>query len=205
VRETAAAATAGATRSGTVVIVIGLWLIAATVLAMTPLVALLQPPAPPFVVFGLAFTVLAAGRLSRGFGTWLATVDLRWLVGLHLTRFVGAYFLYLYAHGRLPHDFAVPGGVGDVAVATLAAVLLLWGPPRDAGRRAAYGAWNVLGLLDILFVVVTAGRRGLANAASMAELLQLPLSLLPTFLVPLIIASHVVLGARLWLARVRRP
>jgi len=35
--------------------------------------------------------------------------------------------------------------------------------------------------------------------------LLLPLSLLRTFLVPLIIASHVVLGARLWLARVRRP
>jgi hypothetical protein len=35
----------------------------------------------------------------------------------------------------------------------------------------------------------------------MAELLRLPLSLLPTFLVPLIIASHVVLGVRL----ARRP
>ena len=188
-----------------VVIAIGLWLIAATVLAMTPLVALLQPPAPPFVVVGLAFAVLVAGRLSRGFGTWLATVDVRWLVGLHLTRFVGVYFLYLYARGRLPYDFAVPGGVGDIAVATLAAVLLLWGSPLDARRRAAYGAWNVLGLLDILFVVATAGRLGLVNAASMVELLRLPLSLLPTFLVPLIIASHVVLGARLWLASARRP
>ena len=198
------ATTAGGIRSGTVVVIVALWLIAATVLAMTPLVALLQPPAPPFVVFGLAFAVLVAARLSRRFGRWLATVDGRWLVGLHLTRFVGAYFLYLYARGRLPYDFAVPGGIGDIAVATLAVVLLLWGAPLDARRRAAYGAWNVLGLLDILFVVVTAGRLGLANPGSMAELLQLPLVLLPTFLVPLIIASHVVLGARLWLAPARR-
>jgi hypothetical protein len=47
-------------------------------------------------------------------------------------------------------------------------------------------------------VVVTAARLGLADPASMAALLRLPLSLLPTFLVPLIIASHVILGLRLW-------
>jgi len=46
-------------------------------------------------------------------------------------------------------------------------------------------------------VVVTAARLGVADPESMAALLQLPLSLLPTFLVPLIIASHVVLGVRL--------
>jgi len=55
----------------------------------------------------------------------------------------------------------------------------------------------VLGLADILFVVVTAARLGVADPESMAALLRLPLSLLPTFLVPLIIASHVVLGVRL--------
>jgi hypothetical protein len=55
----------------------------------------------------------------------------------------------------------------------------------------------VLGLADILFVVATAARLALADPASMAALLRLPLSLLPTFLVPLIIASHVVLGVRL--------
>jgi hypothetical protein len=45
--------------------------------------------------------------------------------------------------------------------------------------------------------VVTAGRLGLEDPASMAELLELPLSLLPTFLVPILIASHLVLGVRL--------
>jgi hypothetical protein len=154
--------------------------------------------APPFVVFGLAALVLAAGWFLGGFRAWLAAIDARWLVSLHLTRFVGAYFLYLYARGELPYAFAVPGGLGDIAVAILAALLLLWGPPRDARRRVAYLAWNTLGLVDILFVVVTAARLGLADPASMAALLRLPLSLLPTFLVPLIIASHVILGLRLW-------
>lgn len=61
----------------------------------------------------------------------------------------------------------------------------------------------MLGLLDILFVVATAGRLGLAAPASMAAVLRLPLSLLPTFLVPLIITSHVLLAIRL--ARAGRP
>ena len=56
---------------------------------------------------------------------------------------------------------------------------------------------NLLGMVDILFVVATAARLAAADPESMAALLRLPLSLLPTFLVPLIIASHVVLGVRL--------
>ena len=180
------------------VLLVGLgWLLIATGLGATGVIRALPPPAAPLVVLLLTALVLAAGWRLTGFRAWLAALDARWLVGLHLTRFVGAYFLYLYARGELPYAFAVPGGVGDIAVASLAAILLLVGPPRDARRRLAYLAWNVFGLVDILFVVTTAGRLVTTDPDSMAALLRLPLSLLPTFLVPLIIASHVILGVRL--------
>ena len=77
--------------------------------------------------------MLAAGWLRPRFRAWLGGVDLRWLVAFHLTRFVGFYFLYLYARGQLPYDFAVPGGWGDIAVASLAIVLLLIGRPARRG------------------------------------------------------------------------
>jgi hypothetical protein len=187
----------GAARSRTVGLVLLGWLVLASAIGAAGLLRRLPPPALPVILFGLTAVVLAGGWSVAGFRAWLATVDARWLVGLHLTRFVGAYFLYLYGQGQLPYAFAVPGGLGDIAVAVLAAALLVWGPPRDARRRLAYVAWNVLGLVDILFVVATAGRLTVVDPASMGALLRLPLSLLATFLVPLIIASHVVLGVRL--------
>jgi hypothetical protein len=85
----------------------------------------------------------------------------------------------------------VPGGWGDIIVATLALGLLLAGGKLD-GRPGLVGAWNAFGLLDILFVVATASRLALADPDSMNALLRLPLSLLVTFLVPIIIADHVV-------------
>jgi len=182
--------------SSRTVVLVGLgWLIVATAVGAAGLVRRL-PPAP-LVLFTLTAVVLAAGWLLAGFRAWLATIDVRWLVALHLTRFVGFYFLYLYGRGELPYAFAVPGGWGDIVVAALAAALLMWGAPRDGRRCVAYIVWNVLGLADILFVVVTAARLATADPESMAALLRLPLSLLPTFLVPLIIACHVVLFVRL--------
>lgn len=125
------------------------------------------------------------------------TVDERLVVGLHLTRFVGIYFLILYGRGELPYDFAVPGGWGDIIVATMALGLIVLWRATSRGGWLAYSIWNVMGLVDILFVVATAARLGLTAPESMQALLRLPLSLLPTWLVPLIIASHILLGIRL--------
>ena len=63
--------------------------------------------------------------------------------------------------------------------------------------RGALLLWNALGLLDILFVVADAAKQALVDPTSMAALLHLPLSLLVTFLVPLIIGSHLLIFARL--------
>ena len=156
----------------------------------------LQPPAPQLLLIGLTFTTLGLLFFVRSIRAWAMAVDARWFVAFHLTRFVGIYFLVLYQRGELPFAFAVLGGWGDIAVATLALLLLVAGPPAG-GRRSFYLLWNVVGLVDILFVVVTATRLAMADAQSMAALLRLPLSLLPTFVVPLVIASHLWLFKRL--------
>ncbi|MEO8635717.1 MAG: hypothetical protein ABI587_10620 [Gemmatimonadales bacterium] len=178
-------------------LVVGLcWLLGAIGLAASGQLEQLRPPVPQLVVLGLTIALVAAGATVPGFRVWLAGLNLRQIVALHITRFVGIYFLVLYGRGELPYAFAVPGGWGDILVATGALILVLLVPDL-LRRRPWLLAWNLFGLFDILYVVATAARLAFADPSSMQSLLRLPLSLLPTFLVPLIIASHVYLFGRL--------
>jgi hypothetical protein len=152
---------------------------------------------PQAILVALTLALLAGFRWSGPFRAWALAVDIRALVLVHVTRLVGIYFLGAYRRGELPWAFAVPGGWGDIGVAVGALLVAGLAPRRGPVGRAVYGAWNLLGLADILLVVATAARLALADPASMRALTVLPLSLLPTFLVPIIIASHVVIVARL--------
>ena len=157
----------------------------------------LRPPAPQLILVGLTVALLAAERLWPTLRRFVETVDLRALVLFHLTRFVGIYFLALHARGELPWAFAVPGGWGDIVVAASALLLVIVARPDTPGGRRAYRPWNVVGLVDILGVVLTAARLAFADPASMRALLHLPLSLLLTFVVPIVIATHVWMLRRL--------
>jgi hypothetical protein len=105
----------------------------------------------------------------------------------------------LCQRGQLPCAFAKPAGWGDIIVAVLA--LAVVAAMRTEFAKTVFLIWNTIGLIDIIFVVFSAFRFGLTDWQSMHALRELPLSLLPTFLVPLIIASHVLIFVRLARAR----
>src|SRR3954469_16673342 len=116
-------------------------------------------------IWSLTILILALSGFVPPLRDWATAVDPTSLVALHLTRFVGIYFLILCERGDLPPGFAKPAGIGDIAVATLALVILV--TPFLRRSRAALMTWNTLGLIDILLVVGNALRIGLANAESM--------------------------------------
>jgi len=178
-------------RSSSVAVVGFVWLGVAVGVGASGVLAALRPPGPQLILATLTVALLLAGALVGPFRRWAETVDLRAVVALHLTRFVGVYFLMLYGRGELPYAFAVPAGVGDIVVAALALILLVAVRPTGPWGRPLYLGWNALGMLDILGVVATAAVQGVTEPGSMAVLTRLPLNLLVTFLVPLIIASHV--------------
>lgn len=143
-----------------------------------------MPWYPKAILAGIA-TLLIALISVRRLREWAFRVDVRWLIAFHLIRFVGIYFLYLYAKRELPYNFAVWGGSGDIIVATLALVFL-----RFANFRPGFIVWNVLGLVDIVAVVITAARSEVAAPGSMHQLDRFPLVLLPTFVVPVVMVTH---------------
>jgi hypothetical protein len=179
---------------------LALWLFFAIITSTEGLTErLLQPPLPPVLVVLLTVMVLTVAATSAWFREWLVALDVRVLVLVHVTRFVaGLWFLVLYTRGALPYAFAVPGGIGDMLVAVLAVGVALVTDARATRGRRLLIAWNVVGLIDILMVVGTAGRSFVVDPPSMVALLRFPLSLVPTFLVPIIIATHVILFARVW-------
>ena len=173
-----------------------LWLAVVTWLATSGRLSALQPPLPQLLIVALTVALVVAGAVLPGFRDWLAHVSLRAVVAFHVTRYVGIAFLVLHARGQLPTAFALPAGWGDILVATLAIPIVLF-LPHPASRPRLLMLWNALGLADILGAVFSATRLSLANPDSMRALLHFPLSLVPTFLVPLIIASHLLVFSRL--------
>ncbi|HXJ81349.1 MAG TPA: hypothetical protein VMS64_22060 [Candidatus Methylomirabilis sp.] len=189
--------TASSADARKVLIVTFVWFLVACGVGAAGLLRAARPPLPQVMIAGLTIVILIAFWRPTSFRRWALGVDLRAIVLIHVSRFVGIYFLVLYGRGELPYAFAVPGGWGDIAVAFTAGAICLLARPGIGPRRGVVIAWNIFGLVDIVLVVVTATRLGLADPSSMRALLQLPLSLLPTFLVPIIIATHIIIFARL--------
>jgi hypothetical protein len=152
----------------------------------------LPPLAVPATTLALSGVLLVAAFRLPGLRAWLDTLDPRTFVLLHLSRLVGAYFLILYQRGELPRAFAVPGGMGDIVVAVMTLPVVL-APLDEVGRQRAIRIWNIVGFIHILLMILTVIRLSLTSPEQLRALTQLPSSLYPTFLLPLLIATHVIL------------
>ena len=176
------------------------WLIVAVLLAVTGTFHNI-PVRMPVLGIALTATVLIILALVPRVRARVMVGGPRPLVAFHLTRFVGFYFLWLLSLGVLARDFAVPAGWGDVIIAAWAGALLFIKDWSSRDMRLAVLLWNVFGLFDILMVMALAARQAAADPGFQNGFASLPLSLLPTFIVPIVIASHVLLFAWLYSRR----
>jgi hypothetical protein len=138
-----------------------------------------SPSRLPTLPLGLLIPIAAGVILflrSPLFRRVIEAVPQSWIVSIQAYRAEGLIFLILYAGGRLPGEFALPAGVGDLLV----------------GLRA----WNLLGIADLVVAVTT----GFLTSPSPVQLLALdrpnelisafPLVMIPVFLVPLSLLLH---------------
>jgi len=156
-----------------------------------PLGVLLAITVPP-LLFALLY------RLRPGFRAFALGIDLRWLTAIQAWRVIGVTFLAFYAFGLLPGLFAWPAGLGDAAVG-LAAPFVLLAMLRDAPNWRSQVAWlNIAGLIDFAGAIGTGVLTSnsslglLSDGRTYVSLGELPLSLVPTFAVPLWIIFHMI-------------
>ena len=155
------------------------------------------PPLP--IAIGVAAPLglfLLLLRFSQSFREFVLSLDLKVIAGIQAWRWAGLGFLSLYAHNVLPAVFALPAGLGDMAIGVTAPwiILKLLRQPRFAAS-GAFVRWNILGISDLIVAVsigavsasLTTGAPGEISTAPMATL---PLLLIPAFLVPLFFMLH---------------
>jgi hypothetical protein len=176
-------------------ILLAVWGLAAAAAGAVHLFLHLPPYVVPVLVGGLTLALTLAAFRAGWINETVRKIGLRPILAVHLGRALGFYFLWLYAQGRLPAEFAHRAGWGDIIAAAGAFILLFW--PEGPGFRRALWIWNVVGLADLFIAVGTAGWLNLTRPGSMIELAGLPLTLVPLWLVPMLITSHFVIFRRL--------
>lgn len=177
---------------------IGLWLLLAFTLSArgffsrgpADLVPRIAYSIIPLAIAYLAFLTMPSARRV------VSEIPLHWMIGLQLYRAAGVVFLAEWILGALPGAFALPAGIGDVAIgltAPFVASLVKRGSPN---ARSAAILWNALGIADLV-VAVTMGvltapgpLHRLALDAPNVAITMMPLVLVPTIAVPFSLLLH---------------
>lgn len=152
-----------------------------------------QPPA----VFGLAVLVplvVFAVWLARSvsFREFAMSLNPRVLTYVQSLRLEGFVFLVLATYGILPRAFALSAGWGDIAIGATASLVAL--KLATPARRWSFIVWQVLGIVDLVNAIAMGTLSGVVNPHGIPTdpMTVLPMSLIPTFGVPLFLMLHVI-------------
>lgn len=181
--------------AGTAALVLGGWLAASIVLARAGAYHAQLGQQPPWLVIGFAgslVVLVAATRLpvvTRSLST--VGTPARFLLP-HTFRVAGLAFLLAMALGQLPALFALPAGLGDIAVGISAPFVARKLAGGDGRRRAVW--FNALGIVDLVVAMSLGALTGfdLIHVTPAADAIgEFPLALIPTATVPLLLTLHI--------------
>jgi hypothetical protein len=160
----------------------------------------------PSILLALIVTIGGGILLLRQSTVLQAVIDalpVSWLTGIQFYRVFGGVFLGLYLIDRMPGEFAIPAGAGDVAIGLAAPVMAWLFHARAQGSGLGVLGWNLLGVLDLVvavamgFLTAPGPLQVLALESSNALITSWPLVLVPVFAVPLSILLHLAVFRRL--------
>jgi len=146
----------------------------------------------PLAVFALDSRL--GGPLFEG----LRRLDLASLIALQTYRVLGVFFIVAWMAGDLPAAFALPAGLGDIAIGAAAPFVAAAVAARRPGYRALAIGWSFLGLADLVNALFQGVAHSpsplgfLAGSITTQAVTRYPMSLIPTFGVPLALMLHAV-------------
>jgi hypothetical protein len=173
------------------------------VLLCSQLGAFYGNPAQPPLALGIAVLLpvllfIVALYVSGRVRHFVAKLNIQTITYIQVGRILGGVFLVEYFLGALPGAFALPAGLGDVAIGLTAPFVASMIASQSRSRFTILLIWSILGLLDLvtavsLGVLTSRSTIGvLAGAITSAPVTALPLSLIPTFLVPFYLILHLI-------------
>lgn len=185
-----------------VLAVVAVWFLAAFIGGVMNI--FYQPGVPPLTV-GL-FLLVPIGGFTLAYAVsprmWYALDRIPlWLITIaHVWRFVGLGFVVGALIHLLPPQFGFPEGLGDFVTALfcLPLALAIRKGSHAPRLRVAFIAWNVFGLIDLLSaismgILYSPSSFGvLRTDISSALMTTFPVSLIPTFFLPLFILLHML-------------
>jgi len=118
------------------------------------------------------------------------------LIAIQFYRSLGIVFLFLWWTGKLPAIFAIPAGIGDVAVGLSAIFVARAYSKENTKSIKRVFWWNLFGILDLVFAIFLGFLTSpgpfhfLAPANPNFLITAYPLVLVPAFGVPLSLLLH---------------
>ena len=169
-----------------------------------------EPPYPPLALLLAALTPIVVFsvwyRISTPFKDFVLSLNPRIVTLLHAWRVAGFAFVALYTYRILPGLFALPAGWGDIAIGATAPFVAF--KLASADHKKTFVLWQFLGMTDLVLAVslgalaqfINPQPLGGPHGITAAPMTVLPLSVIPTFGVPLLFILHLIsiAQARRW-------
>jgi hypothetical protein len=160
-----------------------------------------QPPLPVGLAVLIPLVIFVVWSItSQSFRQFLLSLDPRTLTLVQAWRIAGFVFLVLYTYNILPGQLALPAGWGDIAIGATAPLVAM--KLVNSRYKKSFILWQLLGITDLVMAVGMGVTTQLINphGITTGAMAVLPMSLIPTFAVPLFMVLHFICiaQARQW-------
>ncbi len=181
--------------------VFAIWLCVVAIVGLTGVYDGAQPQAIGLTIASGTILILLLNRFNKTFRERFDSISIEQFICWHAIRApIGAAFLAMASEGLLPELFANRAGYGDLFAAFSGLAVIAYVTLMKSNRWCVTVLiiWNIVGLIDLFSAVGTGIYCETTAATSMTWIVRLPLLLVPTFILPVLFSTHIIMLKRLF-------